>query len=197
MLVVSSRYPCGERSPLSEVLSFWCIRKEITRKTGGNGLGKQEGTLSISKMLEKWSWKSFVSESYNGVAAHLLWTGTATSLRQEGRQRIRQAVKRKGASLLFGITKAKTVSLWTGCLGGMGKKKNQKPRWNIWQECVSINDLPDRKEAPMALLIRVQVPLPREGQTTCYSVSPLILTIWVPEDKSILLEMVSIHKIKP
>lgn len=52
MLVVSSRYPCGERSPLSEVLSFWCIRKEITRKTGGNGLGKQEGTLSISKMLE-------------------------------------------------------------------------------------------------------------------------------------------------
>lgn len=50
--VVSSRYPCGERSPLSEVLSFWCIRKEITRNTGGNGLGKQEGTLSISKMLE-------------------------------------------------------------------------------------------------------------------------------------------------
>ncbi|KAK7818623.1 hypothetical protein U0070_001598 [Myodes glareolus] len=46
------RYPCGERSPLSEVLSFWCIRKEITRKTGGNGLGKQEGTLSISKMPE-------------------------------------------------------------------------------------------------------------------------------------------------
>lgn len=71
--------------------------------------------------------ESFVSESDNGAAAHLLWTGTATSLRQEGRQRIRQAVKRKGASLLFGITKAKTVSLWTGCLGGRSKK-NQKPR---------------------------------------------------------------------
>lgn len=34
------------------MLSFWCIRKEITRNRGGNGLGKQEGTLSISKMLE-------------------------------------------------------------------------------------------------------------------------------------------------
>lgn len=119
------------------------------------GLGNRRGPCQ-SPRCQKMIVESFVSESYNGADAHLLWTGIATSLRQEGRQRIRQAVKRKGASLLFGITKAKTVSLWTGCLEGRGKK-NQKPRWNVWQECVPINDLLDREEAPLALLIRVRV----------------------------------------
>lgn len=153
MLVVSSRYPCGERSPLSEVLSFWCIRKEITRMTGGKWAWETGGDLVNLQDARKWSWSLLLANPIMVLPLISCGQGQQLACNRKGDRGLDRLWKGKGHHCCLASQRPKPYHYGQDVLGG-GVKKNQKPRWNVWQECVPINDLPDREEAPMALLRR-------------------------------------------